>query len=181
MFRGSTTFLDWVQDFENAALPFPDQHLGAVHNGFRDGVLSVIGWINSLVGDSVVVVGHSLGAGHAALYAGYRVCDGLPVDKIVMFGEPRPGGSKLASILAATPIMSYCNFDRNGHDRVTDVPFNIPFVLTYQHPKPLTYVSASPKPNDHWGIFCWHHAILYAKAMGSVGPAVDILDAVYNR
>lgn len=175
MFRGSVTFLDWLQDFQADALPFPDPHLGWVHNGFRDGVLKNIGYINSLVGPRVVVVGHSLGAGHAALYAGYRAADRLPVDALVMFGEPRPGGPRLAAVLTNTHIESYVNGDGNGHDAVTDVPYDIevPFIggIHYQHPKPLLGVSAAPSPDDHWGPFKYHHFGLYCRAVGASGPA----------
>ena len=101
-FRGSTTFMDWIEDFADCAIPFDDPVLGDVHPGARAGVSLVRQQIDGLVGDHVVIVGHSLGAMHTAIYAGLRVAAGLPVDGLVMFGEPRSGGPKLSQILSKT-------------------------------------------------------------------------------
>ena len=173
MFRGSVTFLDWIEDFAQMALPFPDPTLGGVHDGFRIGVNIVRGAIDAIVGDQypLVIVGHSLGAGHAALYAGYRVAAGRRVDAVVMFGEPRPGGETLAKILAGTTIRSYRNGDPQGHDLVTDVPYGAPPLLNYRHPKPLIDCSRSPPVNDSWSLFRYHHFGLYCAALGAVGQA----------
>lgn len=177
MFRGSTTFTDWMQDFEHAALPYPDSVLGGVHNGFRHGIMSVRQQIDWIVGDQfpLVIVGHSLGAGHAALCAGYRLAAKKRVDALVMFGEPRAGGEKLATILAGTTIRSYCNRTIYGHDLVTDVPYALPPLLDYRHPVTLTNVSATPPPGDPWSVFAHHHFGLYCAALGAKGPAAASL------
>lgn len=176
MFRGSTTFLDWVEDLTRVTEPLYDPLLGPVHPGFCLGVRAVKNAIDVFVADDpVVIVGHSLGAGHAAIYAGYRIAAGKTVDRILMFGEPRPGGEKLAEILKDTPIWSYRNGDTAGHDYVTDVPIGIPPLLDYRHPKPLTNVSRSPTPGDAWLAFRYHHFRLYCEALGATGPAVQSL------
>lgn len=171
MFRGSTTFLDWIEDFDHFALPFPDTILGEVHSGFRSGVLFVKDKIDALVGDHVVVVGHSLGAGHADLYAGYRIAAKRPVDAVIMFGEPRAGGMKLASILMGVPIRSYRNGDAKGHDLVTDVPFKLPPLLNYMHAETLIDCCFPPPADDGWGVFRYHHFRLYCGAFGAMGTA----------
>lgn len=172
MFRGSTTFLDWIEDFEDCAIPFNDPVLGDVHPGAREGVIVVKDKINSLVGTHVVIVGHSLGAMHAAIYAGYRVARGLPVDALVMFGEPRPGGAKLSSILAGIKVQSFRNTNDAGHDIVTDVARSIPPLLPYQHVRdPLTDCRHDPLPGDLWLAFRYHHFGHYARAFGCGGTA----------
>lgn len=177
MFRGSTTFLDWIADFADEALQWPDAVLGGVHAGFRDGVCLVREALDNIVMDQnpVVIVGHSLGAGHAVLYAGYRVAAGKRVDAIVMFGEPRAGGKALADILASVPIRSYRNCDVQGHDLVTDVPRAVPLVLDYRHPRELIDVSRAPPANDAWSVFAYHHFGLYCAALGATGPAAASL------
>jgi hypothetical protein len=179
MFRGSATFMDWMDDFSHMAVPYDDFVLGPVHPGFRSGVMAVKTQIDWICGDQnpLVIVGHSLGAGHASLCAGYRLAAGKRVDAVVMFGEPRAGADKLAGILAKTTIRSYRNGDANGHDLVTDVPYAIPPVLDYRHPVPLDSVSESPPANDAWSIFKYHHFFLYAKALGATGPAALSLQA----
>jgi pimeloyl-ACP methyl ester carboxylesterase len=176
MFRGSLTFLDWIEDFDHFALPIIDQILDAVHPGFREGVLEIADPLNDLVGDHVVAVGHSLGAGHAALWAGYRIAAKKPVDGLVMIGEPRPGGAKLSQLLAQTEVQSFRNTDPKGHDLVTDVPPTLAPLLPYQHVKtPLTDVSCPPAAEDLWLAFKYHHFQLYARAFGCAGPAAIAL------
>lgn len=177
MFRGSTTFMDWKQDFQDAALPFGDPLLGPIHPGFRQGVLLIRDHLDAICGDTTpVVVGHSLGAGHAALYSGYRIASKKPVAGVVMFGEPRAGGPKLSSILSGTLVYSFCNRNRDGHDLITDVPFTDLPRLPYQHVvDPLTPCEAWPDPLDPWLVFRYHRFRLYCKAFGCGGPAARAL------
>lgn len=170
MFRGSTTFMDWMQDFQDFALPKNDPTLGPLHNGFRSGVLMIKDQIDALV-ENPVFVGHSLGAGHAAVCAGYRVAAGKPVQGLVLFGSPRPGGKQLADILAHVDVQSYCNTNTDGHDRVTDVPFTDQPQLPYQHIRNLSPCRGDPHPLDPWVIFKYHHFGLYCKAFGCGGSA----------
>lgn len=173
MLRGSVTILDWIEDFKDCALPFNDLVLGAVHPGAREGALQIRDQIDALIGDHVVFVGHSLGAMHAALLAGYRIATGKPVDALVMFGEPRTGGPMLSKILANTFVQSFRNADKDGHDIVTDVARSIPPMLPYQHVKdPLTDCWRSPDRFDPLMAFRYHHFRLYAAAMGAAGIGV---------
>ena len=187
MDRGSTTPMDWYDDFRFDAIPFYDPKLGSVHNGFRQGVLSNVGYIESLVGDRrVIYVGHSLGAGRARIRAGYRLADGKKVECVVTFGAPRAGGPKLTSILnKGTPEYSYRNCDPYGHDLVTGVPIqfmvDVPFIgpqgIQYEQPCSLLDVHAKPRADDPWLAFKYHHFRLYCNAFGAIGQAALSLKA----
>lgn len=163
-FRGSTTFLDWRRDFENGAQMIYDQQLGGVHPGFLVGIRDAL--LRIEVKESVNpiwIVGHSLGAGRALICAGLLAAEGLllPADQIVTFGSPRPGGQKLKNILADVPIRSY----KNRCDPITDVPFDIPYIDPYVHPRDLIQVDVAPPELDSWIQFADHHDDLYLKAM----------------
>src|ERR1700722_2576260 len=100
----------------------------------------------------------------------------MTIYRRIVFGEPRPGGAKFASILSTLYTnVSYCN--RTGplkHDRVTDVPFDVPVLgLNFQQPEPLQFISAAPLPNDSWGIFSLHHIQLYVQ--GAVAAKLDTI------
>lgn len=177
MCRGSVTFLDWIMDFKDMAIPVDDALLGPVHPGARDGALLVKDQIDALVGDRVVFVGHSLGAMHAALLAGYRVAAGKPVDALIMFGEPRSGGPKLSAILAKIFVQSFRNArpkkapdESVPHDVVTDVARQILPDLPYQHVRDLTDCYHEPRADDPWLIFKWHHGGHYCRAFGCGAP-----------
>ena len=169
MLRGSTTGIDWVLDFLNFAAPFSDPILGDIHPGARFGVEEIRPIIDDFVGnDPIFFEGHSLGAMHASQLAGYRIAAGKRVDGLIMFGEPKPGGLKLSQILSSIPVVaSYRNADKNGHDAVTDVS---PFP-PYQHVHdPLTDCWHSPRADDLWGPFRYHHLGHYARAFGCGTP-----------
>ena len=180
MFRGSTTFLDWIEDFDNFAIPYPDPILGDIHPGARLGVLAVKDQIDALIGPNIVIVGHSLGAMHAAIYAGYKTAEGKHPVSLVMFGEPRAGGPQLSKILSSVHVQSFRNAapanppgSPISHDLVTDVPRALPPDLPYQHIRdPLTDCYREPAADDLWLLFKWHHFRLYAESMGAAGPAV---------
>lgn len=172
MFRGSVTPMDWLEDLEHFALPVLDELLGLVHPGFRKGVMEIQAPLDDLVGDYVIAVGHSLGAGHAALYAAYRRAQGKPVDGLVMFGEPKPAADRVAQLLAGVSVQSFRNADKSGHDYVTDVPFTLLPEFPYRHVKePLTDVWHSPRADDPWLAFRYHHFGHYCRAFGCGGVA----------
>jgi len=52
-----------------------------------------------------VIVGHSLGAGHALIYAGLRAAAGKTVDGLLLFGCPRAGDGDLP--LSCGPCLRY--------------------------------------------------------------------------
>lgn len=178
-FRGSVTLTDWLEDFmvSLGAPQYEDPQLGPLHLGFAVGVRSVQNALDALVpmDRPLTVVGHSLGAGHALIYAARRRKAGLRVDAVTTFGSPRPGGAGVAEALAGVHQTSYRNSGPDGHDLVTDVPFAAPPILRYQHPAPLTDVSAVPSSNDPWLAFRYHHFGLYCRALGASGPVARSL------
>lgn len=176
MFRGSITLKDWWDDFDDFALPAQDMMLGPVHPGAYAGVKSIKLQLDSLLPDGkrVVIVGHSLGAMHAAIYAGMRVTEKLSMDGLVMFGEPRSGGPQLSGILngSGIEIHSFRNANADGHDYVTDVARSLPPEFPYQHARdPLVDINSGPSANDYLPLR-YHHFSRYAKYFGCAAPQV---------
>jgi hypothetical protein len=163
VFRGSITFQDWIRDFRAAPIP---TRIGHVHAGFHAGMEHVWKEARPLIKQPVIVAGHSLGAGRAAIFTGLMVRDGIPPIARVVFGEPKPGFVDLAKLIAAVPGRSYRNGDNSHHDLVCDVPFSFPPVQ-YVHPPPVIKVCAPPKDGlfDQFGVFAWHHIELYQTAV----------------
>ena len=175
LFRGSVSTIDWLEDFFKVAVPIPDFYLGYVHPGFVLSIRAIQDRRKSGGGEKVGIVGHSLGAGHAQIFAGLRVVKNLPVDKIVLFGSPRAGGPTLSGVLSKLKIISYRNAEPKGHDLVTDIPVAFPPVINYQHPVMLTDIFAEPDINDKWLVFKYHHFGLYCRALKANGQAAKSL------
>ena len=167
--RGSTTFEDWIRDFEHFALAANEPSLGRVHPGFYDGMPQTWGRIKPLVGARTIVTGHSLGAARADVLTALMTLDGVPPLARVVFGEPKPGLPHFADLIASIPARPYVNCGSSGHDLVTDVPFTFP-PEDYVRPTPLMAVSEAPTPADDWGPFAWHHAELYAGGVAKLNP-----------
>lgn len=166
--RGSVTRLDWLRDFQSIADPFHHDDIGPVHPGFLSGMRGVERELGGLVArtEPLIIAGHSLGAGRAAILTGLLVIDGWKPTARVVFGEPKPGFAQLASIIANVPGRSYRNGDDTHHDLVTDVPFSFP-PEQFVHPTPVIPVCARPEPPDFAsrGMFAWHHMPLYHQAL----------------
>jgi Lipase (class 3) len=164
VFRGSTTAEDFARDAETAF--WPDRDLGPVHLGFLQGMKDVWHEVRTnLTAGSWIAAGHSLGAARALILAGIAKVNGCAPASAVVFGEPRPGFQRLSDILAPVPIRSYRNTGADGHDLVTDVPFYVPGVFPYDHPRPLIDVSESPTDPNDWSPFRYHHMPLYLAAV----------------
>lgn len=155
-FRGSVCFLDWWRDFEAFAI-FDDQ-LGAVERGFLEGLHDVFAQLDK--SRPMVLTGHSLGAAHAQLIGGLCIANNIEVDKIVVFGSPRPGYAHLKSLLQDTPVFSY----KNRHDPVTDVPFTLPD-FPYASMRDFIKLDAAPPDGDEWLFLADHHSELYMQAL----------------
>ena len=166
--RGSTTPEDWRRDFDCFANPCDHSFLGPVHPGFLAGMEDAWKVMRPMLGPNVIVTGHSLGAGRAAILTGLMLRDDgelKPMARVV-FGEPRPGFSHLGKILSGVPARSYRNRDGIFHDLITDVPFKIGFEQ-YRHPCQLTDVCQPPNLPliEQWGPFAWHSMPLYLQAL----------------
>jgi hypothetical protein len=115
---------------DGAAVPYVDEDVGPVHAGFGLAVRSVIGQIKrDLAGAKVVVIGHSMGGSEGHITAGHLVHAGIEVVQLTTFGCPRPGFSRLASLVKDLPGEDY----RHGDDPITLVPI----LLGYVHPRPM--------------------------------------------
>jgi len=158
-FRGSTTFLDWIRDFQACMVP---TSVGSVELGFYHGLRGVLQNILPGLpkGMPVQVAGHSLGGGRALIFGALLVEAGY-TPEIITFGAPRPGDAQLTKTLKDCAITAY----KNGVDYVTDVPIPIHPLLPYEHPRYLTALLEYPDPDDEWGILAWHHLQLYQKGL----------------
>lgn len=126
VFRGTADGEDWLRDVE--ALPQGTPDLGFVHAGFFEGMREFYNKNKWLLTGNVTLTGHSLGAARAVLMAGLMAADGKKPARVALFGCPRPGGSKLMSLVRSTGavITSYCNWE----DPVPEVPY-LPWVYTH--------------------------------------------------
>lgn len=170
LLRGSTTFQDWIRDLIALATPFSHAEFGPVHPGFEIGMERAFQAIVSTPGlnKNIVIAGHSLGAGRAAILTALMVEDNVKPIARVVFGEPKPGFKKLADYISGVPARSYRNTGNGQHDLITSVPLSFP-PEEYVHAAPLTDVCALPQPGDSWGVFAYHHMELYAAALRPTG------------
>ncbi len=167
--RGSTTFQDWCRDLVALAAPFSHEVFGPVHPGFEIGMERAFTEIlGHTQGDDatgkVIVAGHSLGAGRAAILTALLCEFGNPPIARVVFGEPKPGFSKLAEYISKVPARSYRNTGAGHHDLITDVPLSFP-PEEYVHASELIDVSGVPTIGDPWGCFAFHHMPLYLQGL----------------
>jgi hypothetical protein len=88
VFRGSTTFEDWVRDLR--AQPV-ETRISAVHLGFHLGIEKVWRQAQPLLSSPAIATGHSLGAARPAISTGLMAQDGAPPTARVVFGEPSQG------------------------------------------------------------------------------------------
>lgn len=154
VWRGSVTTLDWLDDLD--AAPVDDLQLGWVHRGFREGVEAVRGQVEAAVRQPLIITGHSLGAAHAWIHAGLRVVCGAAPVRVVAFGSPRPGFTKLTELVSRVPSASY----KNRYDPVTGVPVTT-LLFPYLEPVPFIELDEAPPPADSWGVLADHHMDLY--------------------
>lgn len=165
VFRGSITAQDWIRDLHAEII---QTRIGHVHEGFFAGMEQIWRELRPLLTQPVIVAGHSLGAGRAAILCGLMVKDGVTPVRRVVCGEPKPGLIDLANLIQAIPAASYRNGDARNHDLVTDVPFSFP-PLQYVHPTPVVEVCAEPTGPmfERLGAFAYHHIELYVAALAA--------------
>ena len=175
VFPGTTDIPGWIRDFQAVdATPTDHPELGPVHFGFwqgMDGVWAALDSKGCLAG-TTIVAGHSLGAARAVLLSGLlAAARKAPID-VVTCGEPRAGMQTLADLLAPVRIRSYLNDPTNGFpdDPVWGVPFHVPLLFSYVHPRAPITLPCTPLAQDPWGLLAAHHIQLYPESVGSQDP-----------
>ena len=119
VFRGSATVEDWVRDF--IAVPVVDLEVGLVHAGFLAGLDDLLLQVQGALRGPFVITGHSLGGARARISAAKLMGRGFSVAQVCVFGSPKPGFGRLASIFAGRPCV-HQSF-RHGEDPVPNLPF----------------------------------------------------------
>ncbi|ORX67625.1 alpha/beta-hydrolase, partial [Linderina pennispora] len=117
--RGSTILMDWIKDFTFLPVSWPSSVSGSkVHQGFLQTYSSASSGIEAAVSKlvakhpdySIVLTGHSLGGGEAAIAAAdyaARHPEWLSKLKLFTFGEPRVGNPAFAGWLSQQPFPIY--------------------------------------------------------------------------
>lgn len=136
-FRGSSSLLNWMDDFEIRLVPyetFPECNC-KVHNGFNrvtNGVIvQTISSVNKLLKKypsfKIVSVGHSLAAGVSLLVSMELLSFGIQ-SSVYNYGQPRTGNDNFA-VFVNEKLPNYWRFTHNK-DMVVHVP---PKTLKYHH------------------------------------------------
>lgn len=166
-FRGSETTEDWIRDLR--AVPETTDHpeLGPVHAGFFAGMEATAIWTTKQLRPhaEIAVTGHSLGAARAWLCAALMRAKSVEIERVCVFGSPRPGFPPLREVLKGISAVSYRNATPSGHDRVTDMPPAFA-ELPWTEPCPLTDINVPPVAGDR-SPFRFHHMPLYRAGMTS--------------
>jgi hypothetical protein len=159
-FAGSESCLDWLRDFQVSAFHHPQ--LGAIHEGFWQGMGPAFKSLYPLLKGRLSISGHSLGTAHASILAGLCVANGIHVDQLHLFAPPKPGFNKLSLILAQVrEVLAY----QNGRDPVPEVPVSIPVIAPWRHVSPITKINVSPPGEEAGDPFAWHSLGLYVAGM----------------
>lgn len=168
-FRGSVDPIDWLRDLHW----HPRRHpvLGWCHAGFLTDLELVFDEVGDFVrqANELHVVGHSLGAARALLFAALLRCYGLLDVAVTVFGSPRPAFGGLRRLLAGCPVRSF----KNRRDKVTQVPpWWIPW-WPYSHPEKLIPIDGGAGP-DPFDPFNDHHIDLYVRGIIAKNAANNI-------
>eukprot|EP01039_Chlorochromonas_danica_P005439 gene5439-5987_t len=136
-FRGTTSLIDWLNDFDTILVPYPPCQGCEVHQGFylaeQDVFPIVLCQVRSLLREhsdyDVMVTGHSLGAALATLTALDLIQSKLPntLVRLMTFGSPRVGSLSFAQ---------YASSIIENRVRVTfhrDVVPHVPWQEFYEH------------------------------------------------
>lgn len=117
VFRGSDDAASWAHDFNVRTTDIPG--LGKLHAGFWDALATILPACLALPAPKAIV-GHSLGAAMAIIYAGVWALQGVIVP-VYAFEPPRICGDDVLSYLLKNKQVPFYA-TRNGRDVVTQVP-----------------------------------------------------------
>lgn len=166
VFRGSVTVQDWLRDLESEASRIVPGYpsLGHVPYGFGAGLVAAYEAIKTALdqhdsGTALYIMGHSLGAAHAAEIVGMFELDGVRVEQLVLCGCPKPGMVPLETLLERVSCANY----RNGKDPVPVLPLPIKPLLEWRDAAPVTMLDEAPdNPGEP---MAWHHIRLYQQGV----------------
>lgn len=117
VFRGSDDAASWRHDFSIATIDIPG--LGKLHSGFWSALAAILPACLALPAPKAIV-GHSLGAAMAIIYAAVLAQIGTIVP-VYAFEPPRLcGDTVMAQLLKDRQVPFFAT--RNGNDVVTQVP-----------------------------------------------------------
>lgn len=162
-FEGSHDIPDWERDFTFDMVNVPN--IGGVERGFHQGLPEVAKQAIPLLPASqpIYVIGHSLGAAEAHIFARYLIVAGYPPESVirVVWGSPHPGNDIFTTGLVGSPCRSYRNYrSALEQDFVCLVPERLPG-LRYEHPGDYVMIDIPAAPHDPWLLLARHHFFLY--------------------
>lgn len=135
VFRGTDDLASWLADLDCDVIAV--EGLGKIHKGFYGALATILPQCLALPRPSAVV-GHSLGAAMAIIYAAVLAQLGHVVP-VYAFEPPRLcADDTMRSLFHAQQVPWFAS--RNGHDIVTQVP------LTLGLPGPLTSIGHASMP-----------------------------------
>jgi len=158
--RGSKLAIDWYRDFK--VWPVKDRYLGYCHAGFVEDMWQVFQEIIPYLAGKCYITGHSLGGARACILAGYLITHGYKIERLSVFGCPRPGFSKLIKLLRENieNLDSY----RNCDDEVPEVPQLLGlYKEPLNPPTPLNACGSGDGPLKD------HHIALYIAGLKKAG------------
>ena len=165
-FRGSACSEDWLRNFD--AVPFLHPKLGTVHRGFLEGMEDTFTTLKPHMGKTVCVQGHSLGAAHAAIFAGLCAVNDVYVEQLTLLAPPRPGyQTRLRDLVQGNVHKKYAFV--NGLDPVPHVPCSLPH-MPWTHVAPLFYINEKPEGIEEILPVHYHSVALYVRGVKKEFP-----------
>lgn len=138
----------------------------------------------------VYILGHSLGAARAWLYAWSRIKRGLRVDGVYALASPNPGDSSIGATME-THQSAHGLIARNllnGRDFVGDVPVDLK-MLGEEYVQPWKFTEICETPPMPRKFAAWHSIALYqagahklfpSGGVVEIGQAADIIARLYQ-
>lgn len=168
VFRGSRTPMDWYRDVV-ACYPVNVPGLGHVHSGFYRGLEGVLPVVLPALGKSVIVTGHSLGAGEAPIFTAMLALAGVLPKACVMFAPPRPGLEDFRDMYAMLGVAT--RGYANDGDPIPHVPEPLLPLFPWASVCRNSELSVMPDMKDPDVLFRCHHGALYYQGIKQLAEA----------
>ena len=160
-FQGTVDAAGWMADIDIVSVDHPE--LGHLHQGFYENLLPIKAMMTIPPDVTVIVTGHSKGAGEAVQFAALLHLDGYQVLPY-LFACPNAGEQDFADWIAEN--MSGLSF-RNGTDGNLLMNDPVPLVPEDPYVPPIahTLIHVPPSGLDRLVPTEWHHAALYLRGV----------------